>query len=266
MEVLVADREYLDLALLVKRHLEGKPAAYGVYFKDLTTGGNFGINARFPFVQASCVKVAYVLFCYERVVAGEYGLHDRISYQPETDYSPGSGYLQYVLRAGDRLTLRTLAKVAICLSDNIAYRMLKRVLGPERVVNYMRLLGGENPNPNGEQETTPRDLAAYLEGVLDFARRHPELGKLLLDDLAHPVWHSGLPGLLPDEVEVAHKEGDLPGVANDAGIVFFPGHPYILVVLSRGQPEVAEGFREIAVISRLVYDFHSSLWGTPEKS
>ena len=53
---------------------------------------------------------------------------------------------------------------------------------------------------------------------------------------------------------MAHKEGDVWGVADDAGIVF-ARRPYILVVLSRGETDVDKGFTRIAEISRIVYDF-----------
>lgn len=256
---LCSDHVYLPLALELKKYLTGKPGTYGIHFRDLGTGKSFGINDRELFPQASCVKVPYVLYLYEKVAVGSYRLEQRFAYQADTDYSAGSGYLQHIIKEGDRLTLRALAKVAITLSDNIAYRMIKRLVKPANVVEFMRALGGSNPRPDGDDCTTPRDQGSYLLGVLDFAKRSPKLGEMLLDDLAHPVWHCGLPALLPDEIKVAHKEGDLEGVANDAGIIFAPDRPYILVVLSQNQPDVPAAFREIAAISRLVFDYQCQL-------
>ena len=57
---------------------------------------------------------------------------------------------------------------------------------------------------------------------------------------------------------MAHKEGDLEGVANDIGIIFLPGRPYLLAILSRGQPEPESGFREIALLSQFIYDYLKS--------
>ncbi|MDH7578107.1 MAG: class A beta-lactamase-related serine hydrolase [Bacillota bacterium] len=260
---ITADRVYLPLALELKKHLEAKQGIFGIYFKDLRTEKTFGINDSELFLQASCVKVPYVLYLYEKIAAGSYSLKQRLAYQPNTDYSTGSGYLQYIIKEGDRLTLRALAKVAITLSDNIAYKMIKRLVGPPNVVQFMKALGGTNPWPDGDNYTTPRDQGFYLSGVLDFAKRRPELGEMLLDDLAHPVWHCGLPALLPDETKVAHKEGDLEGVANDAGIIFAPDRPYILIVLSQNQPDVPAAFQEISVISKLVFDYQYQLQPDP---
>lgn len=254
-----SDRIYLPLVSELKKYLEEKPATYGIYFKDLQAGKTFGINDCELFPQASCIKVAYVLYLYEKVAAGIYQLEQRLSYRADTDYSTGSGYLQYFIKEGNRLTLRALAKIAITLSDNIAYRMIKRFVEPAEVIRYMKNLGGTFPRPDGEDYTTPRDMGCYLQGVLDFAYREPELGKMLLDDLTHPVWHFGLPGLLPDEIKVAHKEGDLEGTANDVGIILPPDRPYLLAVLSKNQPDIPAGFWRIATISKLVFDYQRSL-------
>ncbi len=72
--------------------------------------------------------------------------------------------------------------------------------------------------------------------------------------------YSGLPGQLPAGIQVAHKEGDMTGVSNDVGIVF-TSRPYILCVLSRGQRDTEAGFKRIADISRLVYDYQERVYG-----
>jgi beta-lactamase class A len=245
----------LDYAPLVRelhRYLAQKPGSYGICCRDVNTGNSFGVDKEGLFVQASCLKLAYVLYLYEQVAAGQYALEQRLAYQAADDYSDGSGYLQYFITEGDRFTLRALARVAITLSDNIAYRMIKRFLGTPEVLRYMESLGMLHPQPNGEHCTTPGDMACCLGGVLNFAAREPELGARLLDDMSHPVWHYGLPLLLPDSI----REGDLDRVANDVGIIFLPDRPYLLAILSRDQPDVKSGFREIAQISKLVYEYH----------
>lgn len=249
--------DYALLAAGLRHYLAQQPATYGLFCREWKTGQSFGINEDNLFAQASCVKVVYVLYLYEQVAAGQCTLEQRLAYQAGDDYSDGSGYLQYIAEKGDRFTLRALAGVAITLSDNIAYRMIKRFLGPDKVLGYMRQLGAEHPQPNGEHFTTPREMVHYLQGVLDFSAREPALGSRLLEDMAHPVWHYGLPYLLPDTVRVAHKEGDLDGIANDVGIIFLPGHPYLLAILSRDQPDIKAGFREIALLSKIIYDYHA---------
>jgi beta-lactamase class A len=246
--------DYVLLTVKLRDYLAQKPGRYGVCYRDLDTGRGFGLDEEQLFKQASCVKIAYVLYLYEQVAAGQCTLEQRLTYR-SGDYSEGSGYLQHFVTDGDRFTVRTLAMIAITLSDNIAYRMIKRYLGAPDVLRYMERLGMQHPRPNGEHCTTPRDMVRCLRGVLAFAAREQELGARLLDDMTNPVWHSGLPLLLPDSVRVAHKEGDLHGVANDAGIIFLPDRPYLLAILSRNQQNVRSGFREIAILSKLIFDY-----------
>jgi beta-lactamase class A len=258
MEV-TCNPDYVLLTARLRNYLTQKRGRYGICCRELDTGRGFGFDEDRLFVQASCVKVPYVLYLYEQVAAGQFTLEQRLAYQAASDYSNGSGYLQHLATEGDRFTLRSLASVAITLSDNIAYRMIKRFLGAPNVLRYMEQMGMKHPRPNGEHCTTPRDMVCILRGVLDFAAREPDLGSRLLEDMSHPVWHYGLPLLLPDPVRVAHKEGDLEGVANDVGIIFLPGRPYLLAILSGGQPDVRSGFREIARLSKIIYEYMNEL-------
>lgn len=250
--------DYEPLKKQLESYLATKEATYGIYFKDLNTGATWGINESEPIPAASTIKVPYVLYLNEQVAAGRLKMEQRIAYDSTTDYADGSGYLKETARNGDRFTLRALSNLAITLSDNVAYKMIKRVVGEENVLAYMKALGGTTIGSNGQDNTSARDMAAYMEGILNFARRHPVLGNRLIDDLANPIWHYGLPGKLPDNVIVAHKEGDLPGVSNDVGIVF-ASQPYIISILSTNQSSIDQGFADISEISRMIYEYQEKM-------
>lgn len=250
--------DYTPLKRQVEEFVQGKGATFAVYFEDLATGKGFGINEDRPMVAASTVKLPMALYINEQVVGGKMHWSDRVTYNRETDYEEGSGVLRYEARDGDTYSLRLLTNLTITISDNVAFRMLARHVGRPNFIAYMKKLGGKTVYPEGRNLTTARDLAAYVRATLDFARRHPEEGGRLLDDLAHTAFHFGLPGMLPSDVTVAHKEGDLEGVANDCGVVFCR-RPYILVVLSEGVGDIREGFRDIAAISKMAYDFQQGL-------
>jgi len=246
--------DYTPLRQELLRYLDGKPATYGIYFKDLISGTEFGINDREPIHAASTIKVPVVLYLNTLAAQGKVKWEDRVTYRSDVDYQGGAGVLQFAARDGDRYSLRVLANLSVTVSDNIAYRMLVRYLGKEKIAQFMRSLGGEVVFPDGTAMTTARDMGRYIQAVLDFARQHPEPGKRLLDDMANPIYHIGLPGELPPYVTVAHKEGDVWGVTNDVGVVF-GSRPYILCVLIKGVDDLDQGFAEIAHISKIVYDY-----------
>ncbi len=250
--------DYTPLREELLRYLDGKQATYGIYFKDLISGTEFGINDREPIHAASTIKVPVVLYLNTLAAQGKVKWDDRVTYQSDVDYQGGAGILQFAARDGDRYSLRVLANLSVTISDNIAYRMLVRYLGKEKIAQFMCSLGGEVVFPDGVAMTTARDMGRYIQAVLDFAEQHPEPGRRLLDDLANPIYHVGLPGELPPYVTVAHKEGDIWGVTNDVGVVF-GSRPYILCVLIKGVDDLDQGFAEIAHISKIVYDYQEGV-------
>lgn len=255
--------DYTPLQKQLEEYVAGQTGVFGIYFKDLTSGAEFAINGDEPITAASTVKVPVVLYLNHLIAQGKMRWDDQVAYDSAQDYQGGAGILQFSARDGDTFSLRVLANLSITISDNIAYRMLVRHLGQDNVAQFMRSLGVQTDFPNGENITIARDMGRYMEAVLDFNRQYPEPGERLLDDMANPIYHVGLPGKLPPEIRVAHKEGDVWGVANDVGIIFAP-RPYILVVLSKGETDVDKGFGRIAEISRMVYDYQMNAARQPD--
>jgi len=256
-----AEPDYAPLKKQMEEFIAARKGSYGIYFQDLGSGKSFGIHENTPLTAASTVKLPMALYLYTLAAEGKLDWQTRVAYQQATDFEGGNGILRYIARDGDRYSLRTLNTLMLVLSDNIAFRMLARHLGRDNFRQFMLDLGGKTVYPGGKNLTTARDLGVYLQAVLDFVRRHPEEGKRLLDDLAHSIYHLGLPGELPENILVAHKEGDLEeGVANDAGVVFCR-RPYLLVVLSSGVKDLDEGFRDIARLSKMAFDYQEKVAG-----
>jgi beta-lactamase class A len=243
-----------------------QPGTFSVYFEDLASGQSFGINESTPVPEASCIKVPVVLCLYEQVAAGRQGWRDRVAYQQAVDYESGAGALQMTAEDGNTFSLRCLATIAITISDNIAHNMLVRYLGPDKVMNFIQSVGGtDTTRPYGSATTTAKDLGAFMEAVYRFADQNPTQGRRLISDLANSIFHVGLPGELPPDLVVAHKEGSISGVVNDMGIVFSQ-RPFILTVMSQGTTDEDTGFHNIAAITRLAYDYQQQLpQATPQK-
>jgi beta-lactamase class A len=258
LKPLHAKPDYQPLQEEVERFTANLPGTYGVYFKDLASGEEFGINAQTAIPPASTIKLPVVLYLYEQIADGKLNWTDRVHYNKNTDYQGGAGILQYSARHGDTYSLRNLATISITLSDNIAHNMLVRHLGYDNVMAFINELGPDTTRPFGSASTTARDMGAFVEEAYRFAERNPGLGGRFLNDLAHTIYHVGLPGDLPAELVVPHKEGSIIGVATDAGIVF-SRRPYILVVLSKDIEDEDIGFENIAAISRIIYDHQQQL-------
>lgn len=256
--------DYGPLKQQVNAYLATLPGTYAAYFKDLASGQEFGINDRMPMPPASTIKLPVALYLYQQIAAGRLNWNDRVTYRQDLDYQTGAGVLQTWAGDGYTFSLRSLATICITISDNIALNMLVRYLGQDNVVAFLKSIATDTGRPFGNGPSTAHDLGAFLDELLRFARLQPELGGRLLNDLAYTIYHVGLPGKLPPQLVVSHKEGSMDGVATDAGIVFSQ-RPYILVVMSKELPYPDEetGFSMIAQISRLCYDYQQKLPAAP---
>ena len=62
-----------------------------------------------------------------------------------------------------------------------------------------------------------------------------------------------MPRLLPESVKIANKPGTLAGVRNDAGIVFVPERPFVLVVMTTYDNDEHQAEEAISRIARDAY-------------
>ncbi|OIQ58434.1 beta-lactamase precursor [Moorella thermoacetica] len=251
--------DYTKLQQQIQNYLADKPGTYGIYFKDLATGQSFGINADTPLPAASTVKLPAVLFINSLVDRGILDWQQKLTYNSATDYQGGSGILQFSVKDGDQFTLRTLTTLAITVSDNIAYNMLRNFVGQGSIASYMQSLGGRTVFPSGQNLSTARDMATYIQAALDSANTSAN-GRRLLDDMANGIYNEGIPLQIPAGVTVAHKEGFVWGSPGDVGVVF-GSRPFIVTVLSQGVADPDQGFATVATVTRMMYDYQENLGG-----
>ncbi|MGI9860455.1 serine hydrolase [Moorella naiadis] len=251
--------DYTTLQQQIQNYLADKPGTYGVYFKDLASGRSFDINADTPLPAASTVKLPAVLFINSLVDQGILDWQQKLTYNSATDYQGGSGILQFSVKDGDQFTLRTLTTLAITTSDNIAYNMLRHFVGQGSIAGYMESLGGQTVFPDGQNLSTARDMAAYVQAALNSADTSAN-GRRLLDDMANGIYNEGIPLQIPAGVTVAHKEVFVWGSPGDVGVVF-GSRPFIFTILSQDVPDPDQGFANIATITRMTYDYQENSAG-----
>ncbi|MDR9757311.1 MAG: serine hydrolase [Thermoanaerobacterales bacterium] len=245
------EKEIIDL-------IDQKQGTYGVYVMDLNTGQICGVNEDTVFHAASTFKVPVNLYLFQQIAEGKINPHKKLIYK-EKHYEGGTGILQYK-KYGSRYTIQELAKYSIVYSDNVATNMLLELLGKKNVKKMMSDLGGHIVDYS-KNTTCPRDMAIYLEALLQFNEEHPDEGELLIKYLKNTVFNDRIPPLLPEGTEVAHKIGNWPaqGSYHDVGIVYHPSHPYIISLFSKDAPNSDYAYQVLQQISRLVYDAQSGL-------
>ncbi|MDI3341206.1 MAG: serine hydrolase [Sphaerobacter sp.] len=100
--------------------------------------------------------------------------------------------------------------------------------------------------------TSPVDMARLFAQLLAGQVVSHTASQEMLDLLAQQNITDRLPVGLPPGTRVAHKTGNLPGIVHDAGVVYAPGGPIIVAVLSedaRSERAVNELIRQVAAVA-----------------
>jgi beta-lactamase class A len=218
-------------------------AVIGVAILDLTDQRSFYLNADAVYPTASTIKITVLAELYsqhERATAGGSGAKLGDLYTVDAkDNVGGEGVLGAMTPGVTRLTNRDLATLVVSLSDNSATNVLIDRVGMDNVNTWLTRLGLKETRlrrhmmdvtaaQEGRENTaTPRELVTMLRAI--HAGR--VLNKTTTEDFFKmlSMQKSGyIARLLPADLVVANKPGNLDGVRNDAAIVFVPGRPFAI--------------------------------------
>lgn len=240
-----------DIKAKVEDFVSKQSSKYGVHFIDLATGESFGVNDHDEYVAASTSKLPINVFLFKKIEAGEISLDDMISYQKE-DVEPGTGIIQNE-PFGTEYTVRETSKLSVIHSDNAGINMILRLVGKDKVSEYILGLGGEIYYAK-RHRTSPHDLALVTQDLYKHYTNNPDLYGELIHNLENTDWNERINGLLPKDVKVAHKIGNQPAYRtfNDVGIVF-ASHPYVLAVMAE-EIDYGASCKGISELSKMIYD------------
>lgn len=104
--------------------------------------------------------------------------------------------------------------------------------------------------------TSAADVATLYRLLVNGDIVSPEASQEMLDLLTRQGIIDRLPAYLPEGTMVAHKTGNLDGLVHDAGVVFAPAGPIIVVVMTENV-DAAYAVDMIAQIALLAYAFRS---------
>jgi beta-lactamase class A len=215
------------------------------------------------FLAASIIKVPILVALASDVDAGRLRWDQVVLLNPR-DTAGGSGLLQHLSPLP--YTLKDLALLMITISDNRATNLLIDLVGLDRINEFFRRAGWRDTvlgrrmydfqaRAQGRDNlTTPRDMAALFLRLLRGDLVSPRTDALALEILRAQKLHDKLPAWLPPGVPTAHKTGEMPGIQNDAGILFLPSGPVIAAVFTNDLSADAEGRLAIQGIGRAIMD------------
>jgi beta-lactamase class A len=223
-------------------------------------GWGFQSDERRP--AASIIKVPILVELYARAQAGDLDLDERVELR-DADKVGGAGVLTE-LAPGLCPTWRDLGTLMTIISDNTASNLLIERLGFEAINTRMAHLGMpasvlgrkfmiDPAALHAKNFVSARDMASCLAAIYQGSALGPAATAQVLDILSRQQYREKIPLLLPEEVRVAHKTGEISGTRHDAAIVFAE-RPYVLVCMTWEVADVLAADRAIAQLSRQIYD------------
>lgn len=217
---------------------------YGIAVLDPTSGTRISLRGNERFMVASIGKLPVLATLYRAAARGELDLDEEISMIPEDIQDYGNGE-PFAVPEDDSLTLRECAFRMINYSDNIAWSMLNRRLGEDKIRAELANMGIQNSWYSVHLSgyfTTPDDVLLLLEKISDPQFTSEKLSAEMLDDMTNTAFEDRIPMKLPLSVRVAHKIGSYDDNFGDAGVLFYTDSQgvekhYYLVVLAEGTNE-----------------------------
>ncbi|MBI5640915.1 MAG: serine hydrolase [Nitrospirae bacterium] len=245
---------------LLQRKIEAKTAdSVSVYFRDLNNGPWFGIKEREFFIPASLLKVPILMAYLKEAESNPKILNKKIPYTGENYSDNERENLMAGVEAefGKTYTVDELLSLMIVYSDNNSTLLLSNS-GWSITKKIYETMGLPLPNlVKGEYSITVKAYASFFRILYNASYLNKGMSNKALDLLASSDFRRGIVAGVPAELKIAHKFGERE-VENqrqfhDCGIVYYPGHPYLLCVMTRGD-DLNKLIPVVEDISRLTYE------------
>jgi beta-lactamase class A len=231
---------------LAKAH-RGKVA---IAVKHLDNGESFYLNADEVMPTASLIKFPVMIEVYQQVAEGMLKLSDHVLLR-EKDKVPGSGILTYHFSDGATFPLKDAVRLMIVFSDNTATNLVLDRVGIASTGLRMEAWGFPNTKIHakvfrgsttsifpdrtkkyGLGSTTAREMLGLFEKLHQDKLVSPQACKEMIGHLKKCDDKEKFKRFLPEKTEVAHKTGTTSEVRTDAGIIYLPGGPVAVCVLT----------------------------------
>ena len=244
-------------------HIHG---VLGVATIDLVSGRVFVFNGEAAFPTASTIKVPLMVELFRRVRAGAIGMDDKVTVSP-ADLVEGSDPTKARVAGGPApIPIRDLIRAMIEASDNTATNKLIGIAGMDSVNRLLesqsmrstrmrrRMIDVAAAARGDENTTSPLEMARFLESLFRGELAEADSTKQMIDLMR--LVKADIRQVIPANVEVASKPGDLTGVHCEIAIVYLPDRPFILSVYSS---YLDDGENPVPDVARAAFEYFSKL-------
>lgn len=242
-----------ELKIAVNNIIQKKTGTYSVYYVDLNSGENFGLNQEQVMTAASVNKIPILAALYYLANKGDIDLDKEITLQSKDIQDYGTGVIRYQTPPVT-YTIRELAQLMMEKSDNTSsYVIASKIVGLQKVQDLVNSWGLTQTNMD-ENTTSNHDMALLMQKMYKGEIANQELTNEMIGFMDDSDFEERLPKLLPENINVYHKIGNEVNIIHDVGIIDSPGKPYYLGVMTNNiAAQEQEAKDAIAEISKMIF-------------
>lgn len=244
----------------------GSAKDVGAYYREFIGGNWTGVNEDALFAPGSLQKVPLMVAYYKIAETAPAILNDKLPNTMQGDANTAQAVKPAkTIEYGQEASVLDLLKLMIGYSDNNATNVLFNHLDQDSLKEVFSDLNLAFNDPSAHTNSiSPKQYSLFFRVLYNASYLSWAYSEQALSLLTQSDFKDGLAAGVPQGVEVAHKFGESYNQAeikngitpleqfHDCGVVYYPRHPYILCVMTRG-----EGLQPlekvIQDISRLVY-------------
>ncbi len=232
-----------------------------VYYRDLNNGPWIGVDEKAMFSPSSLLKVPLMIAILKEAETNPGILRRKLTYLDALDSNSFENFKpSRAIERGRSYTVEEVLRFAIVHSDNNAYLLLLKNFPQEKLIKVYTELGLDIPYDSKKEDfMTVKEYASFFRILFNASFLNKEMSTKALRFLSAVEYKDGIVAGVPPSIGVVHKFGERSLGANaetkqlhDCGIVYYPNHPYLLCVMTRGS--AFEPLNTvISEVSRLLY-------------
>ncbi|MBP6060950.1 MAG: serine hydrolase [Candidatus Pacebacteria bacterium] len=229
-----------------------------LYFRDLNDGPWTGFGENGTFYPASLLKVPIVMGLYKDAENNPEILQKEVLLTEQDIARDLNQNIVFpdVLKKDTKYTFSEIAESVIKNSDNAGVSLILKNIPSEYVANVFKAVGVPFQDLTTEVPVRVKEYAGFFRVLFNASYLDREMSERMLELLSKSEYKDGLVAGVPEGVVVAHKFGERTigkiKQLHDCGIVYYPGKPYLICIMTRGTDYTKEQ-SAIADLSRFIY-------------
>lgn len=241
MNFLPKIQEYVNLKTKDTEHIS-------IYYRALNNGDRVGINEKEYFSPASLMKLPILLAYLKKAESEPELLDKKVVYHKDPEFA---NYKQNFmptkeLQEGNEYSIREYLVYMIKYSNNDASITLEDNIDTTYILKTFSDLWMAFPSIISwafDNNIRVKDYATFFRILFNSSYLNKENSQWALELLSTTAFNDGLVAGLPRDMAVAHKFGERGIIGlngreqkqlHDCGVVYFPKHPYIICIMTRG--------------------------------